>query len=380
MIVTGIIIRRKSFGKFLAFATLKVLHVESDDGAAINNDESIDGIEIENIRDESIKVLKLVFQRKSNWWNSQFDDTFPTKNSLLPYGAKVRAVVCTRDPDKMSGYKQAVCSWEILVHPRIEAMKNAACGGRDDCDEGEGVLLSSYLESRTAEYLKYNDQSNHSNQKHSEKTIKKKKISTEETNFLSPSHHGDKKAKSQRAKLFARFLCDTFGPDLLKQHNGVLDIAGGKGQLSVELSILGQIPCTVIDPFIRGRNVDGKFLPNKEIKRIKKVEGVIPQHIARYFKRNEECFKLVEQCSCLAGLHPDQPTEDILDLAILCNKPFAIIPCCVYPGLFPNRKLISGEAVESYQDFIQYLLEKDDRLQTTTLNIEGKNRVIYLKL
>ena len=139
------------------------------------------------------------------------------------------------------------------------------------------------------------------------------------------------------------------------------------------------IQCTVIDPFIRGRSANGKFIPNKELKRIKKVHGKVPQHVAKYFLNNEESNRLVKECSCVVGLHPDQPTEDIVDLALLNHKPFAIIPCCVFPILNPTRRLASGKFVLSYEDFVSYLLEKDDRFQTTTLNFQGKNLVIYFK-
>ena len=36
-------------------------------------------------------------------------------------------------------------------------------------------------------------------------------------------------------------------------------------------------------------------------------------------------------------MHPDQATEPIVDLALRLGVPFAVVPCCVYPGLFPFR-------------------------------------------
>ena len=35
--------------------------------------------------------------------------------------------------------------------------------------------------------------------------------------------------------------------------------------------------------------------------------------------------------------------------------------------------------VRNYEDFLQYLLAKDDRLKMVTLPFEGKNKVIYKK-
>eukprot|EP00854_Cymbomonas_tetramitiformis_P008555 gene8555-10154_t len=51
-----------------------------------------------------------------------------------------------------------------------------------------------------------------------------------------------------RAACFRRWLLDTFGADFLKNGSGVLDVAGGKGELSFELLVLNHIPCTVVDP------------------------------------------------------------------------------------------------------------------------------------
>lgn len=432
--VTGIIIRRKSFGKWLAFATLKILAIvdvvdadEKNDGpitncdsTASNSDSLSMSTETIIINDESVETLRIVFQRKSPNWDKHYDSTFPIKNSCLPYGAKVKVTLKERHPDNKSACNQEVCSWEIIDDPRlialekartkktvtqIETHENEVDNDGDvtkDCDsthehmysrnnevddrignqsESHGVLLHEYLKSRGLFYLQYNDfDYNEKIKEKKNKMQRQQPTSEEETSVSEAAGHGDKKAKSLRAKIFASWLVDEFGFDLLKQNDGVLDVAGGKGQLSIELSVLASgVQCTVIDPFIRGRSAEGTFLPNKESKRIKKGNGMIPQHIPQYFMKNEESNNLIARCSCVVGLHPDQPTEDIVDLALLHGKPFACIPCCVYPGLFTMRRLANGKFVQSYEDFIEYLLEKDCRLETTTLNFMGKNRVIYFK-
>jgi hypothetical protein len=63
------------------------------------------------------------------------------------------------------------------------------------------------------------------------------------------------------------------------------------------------------------------------------------------------------------GMHPDQATEAIVDLALRLCVPFAVVPCCVYPSLFPHRRLLRrpGQraiAVRSYATFCDYLLDK----------------------
>eukprot|EP00505_MAST-04D_sp_SCG-Rhode-Island_P001427 Stramenopile-MAST_4_protein_1427 len=59
-----------------------------------------------------------------------------------------------------------------------------------------------------------------------------------------------KRQKRSRGKvgIFRRWLLDTFGPETLKNGSGILDIAGGKGELSFQLLNLNGISSTLIDP------------------------------------------------------------------------------------------------------------------------------------
>ena len=86
---------------------------------------------------------------------------------------------------------------------------------------------------------------------------------------------------------------------------------------------------------------------------------------------------ILRNCSLLIGMHPDQATEAIIDAALQLGKPFAVVPCCVYPNLFPLRRLPNGKPVVSYEDFIQYLLAKDDSIQSQYLNFRGRNQVLF---
>ena len=38
-------------------------------------------------------------------------------------------------------------------------------------------------------------------------------------------------------------------------------------------------------------------------------------------------------------MHPDQATESIVDMALKYEKPFAIVPCCVFAQENPHRRL-----------------------------------------
>lgn len=39
----------------------------------------------------------------------------------------------------------------------------------------------------------------------------------------------------------------------------------------------------------------------------------------------------LQSCSLVLGLHPDQATDSIVDFALQFGKPFAVVPCCVFP-------------------------------------------------
>ena len=85
----------------------------------------------------------------------------------------------------------------------------------------------------------------------------------------------------------------------------------------------------------------------------------------------------------------DKCTEEIVDVALEHNLSFAIVPCCAFPDQFPSRRMVSKEkprndngepnlvSVRSYDNFLQYLMAKDDAMKRATLPFEGKNIVLY---
>src|SRR3546814_9958832 len=50
-----------------------------------------------------------------------------------------------------------------------------------------------------------------------------------------------------------------------------------------------------------------------------------------------EALEILQTCSLIVGMHPDQAAEPIVDFAMANNKPFAVVPCCVYSSCFPKR-------------------------------------------
>lgn len=45
----------------------------------------------------------------------------------------------------------------------------------------------------------------------------------------------------------------------------------------------------------------------------------------------ESMGQQLQACSLVLGLHPDQATDSIVNFAMQFGKPFAVVPCCVFP-------------------------------------------------
>ena len=131
--------------------------------------------------------------------------------------------------------------------------------------------------------------------------------------------------KIQRSKIFANWIVHTYGKELLCQRTGVLDVAGGNGETCRHLTA-HDIPVTMLDPNPRTSG-DHAYT-------------IIPQPLnydgSDLTSRNDEIGNLIRNCSFICGLHPDQATEPIVSLALRLDVPFAILPCCVMPSLFPH--------------------------------------------
>jgi hypothetical protein len=135
----------------------------------------------------------------------------------------------------------------------------------------------------------------------------------------------------------------------------VLVVAGGKGRLAFELWVRRGVATTIVDPEPRGRE-------SKKMKRERAAMGrqqpcpYIAEPFHAHFRPD-----LVQRSSLLCGMHPDEATEAIVDAALLYGRPFAVVPCCVFPTLFPGRTLDDGTPVVHTQQFALYLANKDTR-------------------
>ncbi|KAJ8559191.1 hypothetical protein ON010_g8257 [Phytophthora cinnamomi] len=183
--------------------------------------------------------------------------------------------------------------------------------------------------------------------------------------------------KAQRSRIFCDWLVESLGVDRLADGTGVIDVAGGKGDIPIQLWIQRGIPTTLIDP--RPMKL-GKY--NRKL--VAKAEAVEGRKMSTQLLRclDDETLnlhtELFADCSVLVGMHPDEATEAIVDAALTLGKPFAIVPCCVMSRVFPDRRCRDGTPVDTYETFVRYLLEKHPSVRSAFLPFAGRNQVLYL--
>ncbi len=192
-------------------------------------------------------------------------------------------------------------------------------------------------------------------------------------NMYKKAHEGDflskelKLNKKQRNSEFADFIVKTFDIEKLKK-GLIIDIAGGKGITTFYLKVKYNLNSLIIDP-------RGTFLPKKYQKELNNLNIKLDEK--REFFNKNNCEKFLENCVLIIGMHPDEATGDIVEVALKYNINFAVVPCCVFPNKFPERKLKNGNDVVDYVDIVNWILEKDDKIQVDYLNIEGRNKILY---
>jgi hypothetical protein len=178
--------------------------------------------------------------------------------------------------------------------------------------------------------------------------------------------------KSERHCLFARWLVTMYNNKSEQQGGAlrcVLDVAGGNGALGLALRELGVQSVILLDPNPRCRDVTVPVIA-------KPLVGDGGDLLT-----NRAIAAQLETCSLIVGMHPDQATEAIIDAADRMKIPFALLPCCVMPSLFPHRRQKQhGDPVRSYSTFCTYLLDKAPHpgaYQVDYLPFIGRNKIIY---
>mmetsp|Transcript_15547 Transcript_15547/g.43082 ORF Transcript_15547/g.43082 Transcript_15547/m.43082 type:complete len:586 (+) Transcript_15547:143-1900(+) len=201
--------------------------------------------------------------------------------------------------------------------------------------------------------------------------------------------------RKERHRIFAEWLVKTYGIDFLSTGSGVLDVAGGNGELGNELWKFG-VPSTLLDPEPRCdiRTVPFQVISEPLIGNGSELTGEDDANeITKNGEEKQRIKHLVETCSIIAGMHPDEATEAVIDTSMRLGKPFAILPCCVFRNLNAERITIrkqkqqqgnSGkDPFRSYSTFCHYLLRDKAppgfRFETENLPFEGRNKVVFLK-
>ena len=194
--------------------------------------------------------------------------------------------------------------------------------------------------------------------------------------------------------------------ETLSEKQGVLDVAGGIGHLSMALGMAG-IRSTVIDPRAtvgllnkRDRKIfrkalssskhlsmSGEYcLPVQDFQIFRAWFGQPISGVDFSFRHPHDNpddiqvltpdHELLKNCTAIAALHPDEATETIVDTAVANRIPFCVVPCCVFCRLYPHRQH-KGKLVSTYDDLLDYLQAKDPSIQRTALPFYGKNIVLW---
>ncbi len=129
-----------------------------------------------------------------------------------------------------------------------------------------------------------------------------------QSNPLDPHLATTKNSSFHRAQIFADWLIKTFGSEYLSRGSGVLDIAGGRGDVSFHLQTVNGIKSTLIDP--RERKFNRRQI--KFIKKSKNLDGSLigtpSDHMRCEFQEEFVSLnlELFQNASVLVGMHPDQ--------------------------------------------------------------------------
>jgi hypothetical protein len=228
------------------------------------------------------------------------------------------------------------------------------------------------------------------------------------------SKKNDRGAKdASRFGKLVQFLLTEFGGYEGLVQNPVLDIAGGAGGLAFELSVRHAIPCIVVDT--QPVKYKGSQVRHMEFRKqcleklVQAPESPLAHNLRNRFQvrdfvqyptlletswvlssgedeiicqwneTQKQLRSILHQrnCSVLVGLHPDQATDPIIDVGLALQIPWAIVPCCVFPNFFQQRRLKSGKVVRTYEDLCHYILQKDTNVQQATLPFRGRNQVFF---
>lgn len=228
-----------------------------------------------------------------------------------------------------------------------------------------------------------------------------------------PHHLDNKRFHSQRADVFAEWLCSVYGLETLRSR-GVVEVAGGKGELAFELSVKRGVPCTVVDPRCPGNGSGMEATLDARPARWKgwrlgrlqrawleaNVPGISGFDACQAYIETCQLFQckaavtaecatesegatrsfweaIVGNGAVVVGLHPDQATGGVVELALAFGLPFAVVPCCTFADDFPERVLADERPVRTYDDLVAWLRLQNPSAEVGFLGFRGKNLVVF---
>jgi len=95
------------------------------------------------------------------------------------------------------------------------------------------------------------------------------------------------------------------------------------------------------------------------------------------FLTDESTREVWASTPLVVGMHPDEATDPIVSHSLAAGKPWAVIPCCVFPGLHPHRRTADGQLVKTHEQLCDYYMRLDPGVRRAQLDFEGRNTVIY---
>jgi len=214
-------------------------------------------------------------------------------------------------------------------------------------------------------------------------------------------------SNNNRSRVFVDWLVNVFE---LKMSDGddttprrVLDVAGGKGETALRLSLAHNLPVTLCDPRVADfKNTLEKViiprLPKRWRTRLNDrggVDGCYDRLVDGGLRQINCCFndsldplienelKIENNVKLIVGLHADNATEAIVKIALERKIRFAVVPCCVFPNFFTERRIIGDDGIEkpvrTVDDFVAYLCRLGDGIEVERLGFNGRNVVVYKK-
>jgi len=128
----------------------------------------------------------------------------------------------------------------------------------------------------------------------------------------------------------------------------IIAVADGDCKLATKLATAGYY-VIAIDPEIRYK------VKHKHI-----------NYMKREFHRD---FKIPRKIKLIVGLHPDEATAEIILAAEKNNIKWAVVPCCI--------KGVEAYGICNRTEWINKLRSLAKNIRETTLNIKGRNQVLY---